>query len=206
MTQLSQLISGYRKTWLTLPENILAKDREEDVLARFQLFLSQDRDHFRRSGAEGHFTASALFLNRDLSKVLLTLHAKLGKWLQLGGHADGDSDLSRVALTECREESGYSQVEFLDYGQRMFSLEGNIPLPFDWDIHLIPARKDEPEHLHYDVRFLVVTNQPEKDLVISAESKDLRWIGLDEASKLTQEESMQRQFAKLRLVRKALAI
>ena len=90
----------------------------------------------------GHITGSAWVVDIAGNRVLLADHAKLGRWLQPGGHSDGDPDTLAVALREAREESGLD-VRALD------------DAIFDIDVHRIPARGDEPAHLHFDVRFLV---------------------------------------------------
>jgi 8-oxo-dGTP pyrophosphatase MutT (NUDIX family) len=81
--------------------------------------------------------------------------------LQLGGHADGDSDLAQVALREAEEESGLIDL----------SVEPEI---FDLERHQIPARGNEPEHYHHDVRFVVHANSSEV-YVVSDESHALDW-------------------------------
>lgn len=162
-------------------------------LERLRDFVRREPHCFERSCPEGHITASALVTDPACEKVLLTLHAKLGKWLQLGGHTDGASDVPQEALREAQEESGRPEVELFP----------DAPLPFDIDIHEIPARKNEPAHLHYDVRFLCRLD-PELPFVISAESKDLRWLNLSDAQGLTDETSMQRQFFKLLALRERI--
>ncbi|HBY64068.1 MAG TPA: NUDIX hydrolase, partial [Solibacterales bacterium] len=131
----------------------------------------------------GHITGSAWVLDHGRTHVLLTHHQKLDKWLQLGGHADGDPDTLAVALREAREESGLSEVHPLTAGI------------FDVDVHLIPARKSEPEHFHYDIRHLLLADR-RHPLRITSESKDLRWVPIADVARLTREESM------LRMVRK----
>ena len=134
----------------------------------------------------GHVTGSALVLDLDRTHTLLTHHGKLDKWLQLGGHADGEANILEVALREVREESGIAAA-------RPISSE-----IFDLDIHPIPARGAEPEHFHYDVRYLVEADRAHA-LTITSESKALEWVPLTEVGRLTCEESM------LRMIRKALA-
>lgn len=116
---------------------------------------------FERADPHGHFTGSAWLVSADGRRVLLTHHRKLGRWLQLGGHADGDMDLARVALREAQEESG------LD------ALVGETDI-FDLDRHRIPARAGEPEHWHYDVRYVVHARGSEV-FAVSAESHALAW-------------------------------
>src|SRR5688572_4112798 len=89
-------LADYRRRW---PD-------EADVIDLFVELLGDAADPFRRERLGGHFTASAWLVARDGRRVLLTHHRKLGMWLQLGGHADGERDFARVALTEAQEESG----------------------------------------------------------------------------------------------------
>jgi 8-oxo-dGTP pyrophosphatase MutT (NUDIX family) len=129
-------------------------------------------------------TGSAWIVDQDRTYVLLHHHGKLDKWLQLGGHADGDSHVLNAALREAREESGLTTV-------RPVSEE-----IFDVDIHRIPARGAEAEHFHYDIRYLFEADRSEP-LRITHESKDLQWVRLDRVEELTQEESMLRMVRKL---------
>src|SRR5690606_23499667 len=162
-----------------------AKHPEEaDTVARFIGFVETEPGCFERSLATGHVTGSAWIVSADGSEVLLTHHRKLDRWLQLGGHADGDPDVLAVALKEAREESGLTEFETVGHGI------------FDLDIHPIPARQDDPEHLHYDVRYLLRATGS-TDYTVSDESHDLRWVPLGAVAALTSEESM------LRMVRKS---
>lgn len=138
---------------------------EIDVVERFTRFLLSGIDVFHRTRLDGHFTASCWLVSPDRASVLLTHHRKLGRWLQLGGHADGDSNLVRVAFNEATEESG---------------IEGLMVLPeiFDLDAHTIPARTNEPEHTHWDVRFVVLA--PSLKFDVSDESHALAWRPIGE--------------------------
>lgn len=133
----------------------------EAPVACFLEFLDTQPLAFERRLAIGHFTGSAWLVSADGQRVLLTHHRKLDRWLQLGGHADGDTDLARVTLREAEEESG---------------LAGLVvePAIFDLDRHLIPARGDEPEHWHYDVRHVVRATGDEA-FTVSEESHALAW-------------------------------
>lgn len=121
---------------------------------------------FTRANLEGHFTGSAWLVSGDGNRVLLMHHRKLGRWLQPGGHADGDTDLARVALREAGEESGLVGLVG----------EGDI---FDLDRHQIPARADEPAHWHYDVRYVVRAGDSET-LLANEESLALAWKPISE--------------------------
>lgn len=131
------------------------------VAAQFLDFFQSHPDVFLRSHRPGHFTGSAWLVSADGERVLLTHHRKLGRWFQPGGHADGDSNLMRVALREAEEESGLVDL----------AVE---PAIFDLDRHLIPARGAEPAHWHYDVRFVVRATASEA-FAVGEESLDLAW-------------------------------
>ena len=105
-------------------------------------FVKDHEDCFERSRLSGHVTGSCWLENYDGTKFLLTKHKKLKSWLQLGGHADGDSDIIRVSLKEAHEESGLKNIELIS---------ADI---FDLGVHLIPKCKNIPQHYHYDIRFL----------------------------------------------------
>jgi len=140
-----------------------ANQYAEDVhAAACLLFLDEAERPFDREHVPGHFTGSAWLVSADGEKVLLTHHRKLNRWLQLGGHADGDSDLAAVALREAHEESGLTRLR----------VEPDI---FDVDRHWIPERKNEPGHWHHDVRY-VVWAMADEAFVVSDESLELAWV------------------------------
>lgn len=149
----------------------------ERALADAFLALANDaRDPYVRDRLDGHFTASAWLVDRSGTRVLLTHHRKLDRWLQLGGHADGDRDLVRVALREAEEESGLSGL----------TIEADI---FDIDRHEIPEHRGVPAHWHYDVRHVVRAGGDET-LVVSDESHALAWreiaaLATDDAADLS---------------------
>lgn len=135
-----------------------------EIVAKSQMlrFLNEYKDCFERSLSVGHFTGSCWLVNSDGTKFLLTLHKKIGCWLQLGGHADGDSDLARVALKEAYEESGLNHIEFIS------------PEIFDIGVYWVKEYKGVPAHYHYDVRFLMRSYGD--SIKISNESDDLQWF------------------------------
>jgi 8-oxo-dGTP pyrophosphatase MutT (NUDIX family) len=173
-----------RRLLLELLERHLAR-RPEDraVVERVSAFVRAHPDCFERTCREGHITGSAWILSPDHTHVLLTHHRKLGRWLQLGGHCDGDGDPRQVALREAREESGLADFRFLP--------EAEDPLPLDLDVHAIPAQGGEPPHLHLDVRFLLVAGAGQ-ELRASEESKDLRWFERKRLADFVDEESLLR--------------
>ena len=151
-----------------------------DETATADQFLDFVRNHpdcFERTLGIGHITGSAWIVDESGENILLTHHRKLDRWLQLGGHADGDSDVLAVAFKEACEESGLT------------TFEAALPDILDIDIHPIPARHHEPEHLHYDVRYALRATGG-TDFVVSDESYDLAWVALDDLCTFTQEASM----------------
>ncbi len=155
-----------------------------EVVWRFQTLIdTSDRCAFRDYFNPGHLTGSAWVVDESGGRVLLLHHGKLNRWLQPGGHADGDFDLARVALRETQEESGLTRLQLID---------SEI---FDLDIHEIPARGAEPAHLHFDVRYLIRADSSE-ELVLSDESHALAWIELVNLERYTTEESVHRMARK----------
>jgi 8-oxo-dGTP pyrophosphatase MutT (NUDIX family) len=162
--------------------------REEALAVEETIAFVESRpDCLLRSCAPGHLTGSAWILSPDRRRTLLTLHGKLGKWLQLGGHADGDPDLLAVALREAREESGIARISVVD------------PRLFDMDRHWIPGNGGAPGHWHYDLRFMLEAD-PSEPVVATGESRELSWVDIAGVLALNPEESM------ARMVRKTLAL
>ncbi|MEO9079182.1 MAG: NUDIX hydrolase [Rhodanobacter sp.] len=165
---------------------------ESEVVTQFESFLHGQVDAFARSNLTGHFTGSAWLVSADGTRVLLMHHRKLDRWLQPGGHADGDVNLARVALREAEEETGLTALR----------VDRHI---FDLDLHRIaarpigarnvmqaapsgvasgerhPARGYEPEHWHYDVRYVVRAGASES-FVANAESYALTWRSVAEVA------------------------
>jgi 8-oxo-dGTP pyrophosphatase MutT (NUDIX family) len=174
----------HRAPFLALLENYAARHPAEAVCsARYIDFVKTYPDCFERSLQIGHITASAWIPDKTGTHVLLTHHRKLDRWLQLGGHVDGDPDVLAGAAREALEESGIT------------SLQPDSGEIFDLDIHPIPARGEEPQHLHYDARFLFRATGDE-NFTVSEESHDLAWVPLDQIENFTKEESMLRMVAK----------
>ena len=169
----------HRCTLLDLLRSYVQRYPEEsETVRRYALFVGGEADCFKRTNLVGHITAAMWLVDAEGENVLLTHHRKLNKWLQLGGHADGNGDVIEVALTEAREESGIQQVQIL-------STE-----IFDLDIHPIPTIGTVANHLHYDVCFVGQTHEP--SYVVSAESHDLAWVPIRTISSYTTEPSMLR--------------
>ena len=152
-------------------------------------FLKEETGYFLRNSYNGHFTGSAWIVSPDKSNILMTHHKKLGKWLQLGGHADGESNLLKVALREAKEESGIQQFKVLSEEI------------FDMDIHRIPQYNFEIGHLHYDVRFLIEADPTGEVVTASDESHNVTWVPLADVVELNPEVSIQRMIKKTMIMK-----
>ncbi|MEQ0563804.1 NUDIX hydrolase [Amycolatopsis sp. NEAU-NG30] len=142
-----------------------ADPAQESLRQAFLGFLAAREDACQRSCAAGHLTASAVVLDHTGTRVLLTLHPRVGRWLQLGGHCEpSDTTLAGAALREATEESGMS-------GLRISAA------PVHLDVHPITCSLGVPTR-HFDVRFAVHA-PPGAAPVRSEESDDLRWWPVD---------------------------
>ncbi|MFE8988119.1 NUDIX hydrolase [Streptomyces collinus] len=137
---------------------------QTDLRQAYLDHLAEHPDGLWKACHAGHITASALVIDPEGGRVLLTLHKKLQMWLQMGGHCEpGDATLAAAALREATEESGVSGLSLLPGG------------PVRLDRHPIPP----PCHWHFDVQYAVVA-PPDAAHTISDESLDVRWFGYDE--------------------------
>ena len=132
-------------------------------------FVDSHGDALHRSCRSGHLTGSALVVDDAGERIVVLHHRKLGRWLQPGGHCDGDANLAAVALREASEETGIEGLRVL-------------PVAVDLDVHEVAPPDDGP-HLHLDVRHLVLA-PPGAEPLGNHESNDIRWAALDELDAL----------------------
>jgi 8-oxo-dGTP pyrophosphatase MutT (NUDIX family) len=170
-------------------------ERHPEELAtvdRIRRLVDEQAGCFERDSFEpGHITASAWIVSRERRSVLLTHHRKLGRWLQLGGHTDGEPDVLSAALREAREESGLLDFVVLP--------QVGGPEILDVDVHEIPARGSEPPHEHHDIRFLLEASEAESIRRQQAESVAMRWFPLEALDAVLGEESLARMARKAAL-------
>lgn len=177
--QLINLLSNYHT------EDLQERQHQKETLA----FVQSNPDCFERSLLPGHVTGSAWIVNPSMTHTLLIHHYKLDKWFQPGGHCDGDPDVLMVAMKEAFEETGVVVTPFSDQ-------------IFDIDNHIIPARQEVPQHIHYDIRFLFIAQMTDDDLPGNRETKAIKWASLNDVTTYTHEISITRMIEKTR----ALAI
>lgn len=143
-----------------------ADPAQEELRQAYLDHLALRPDGMWKACEAGHLTASALVVDPERGRVLLTLHRKLRMWLQMGGHCEpGDATLAAAALREATEESGISGLTLLGAG------------PVVLDRHPIPA----PCHWHLDVQYAALAPSGAAER-ISEESLDLRWFAYDEVA------------------------
>lgn len=165
-----------------------ADEKERADLDVMRRFADQLDDPFSRSEPEAHFTGSAVVVTPGGDRVCLLHHGKLNRWLQPGGHADAaDGTMALTALREAKEETGCE-----------VALHPAAPQPLDVDVHVIPARKTEPEHRHLDIRFLVVAQNPEALAHDPGESHGAQWLSWDDALARADEAPLRRLLEKAR--------
>jgi len=162
--------------------HIPADDTEARHKERTLEFVAATAGCASRETRSGHVTASAWILSPDRTEVLLTHHKKLNRWLQPGGHVENDRTIQEAATREALEESGIDDLELLD--DRIF----------DIDVHLIPARKTDPDHYHYDFRFIFQSST--REFSVGDESHDLAWVKLSAINDDVAEESIVRMTRK----------
>ena len=160
---------------------------EVETCNKFISFVEDNPRCFENDLESGHVTGSSLVVDENIEFTLLTHHAKINKWLQFGGHSDGSSDVIQTGFREAQEESGLTKLRFIPGHEEVI----------DIDIHEIPQKGSSPLHYHYDVRIILQAdiNEP---FSISSESKDLKWVKLEDVFAYNSQPSF------LRLINKAM--
>ncbi|MDH6575563.1 NUDIX hydrolase [Kitasatospora sp. MAP5-34] len=156
----------------------VADTDQEQLRLDYLTHLDGRPDGLWRSCLPAHITASAVVVDPSAGRVLLTLHPKVGIWLQMGGHCEpGDETLASAALREATEESGITGLELLTTDGR--------PTPVKLDRHQVRCTgKDRPENTHLDVQYVALAPAGAQ-ATISEESLDLRWFDYDHLPELT---------------------
>lgn len=172
-------LSSYKEVFVPL-----FKDSGEEIRLRMLRFLETTAYPSSRTTLEGHFTVSSVLLHPKSKSVYLIYHQKLGKWLQPGGHVeDSDFSLLDAAQRECVEETEIESLEPWLFGSK--------GAPFDLDIHEIPARQNEPAHLHFDLCYLFLTHE------LRGSSSQLRFGSIADLLATELDESVKKKLKKV---------
>ena len=155
-----------------------------DRAAMLALVESEPACFARSTFTPGHFTGSVFVFSAETGRVLLHHHRRLDRWLQMGGHDEGEADPAATALREGREESGLPDLVLLSPGI------------LDLDVHPIPPARGEPAHAHFDVRYAAVTRSAALARADEGESLGLAWLPLAEAARRMGEPGARRALAK----------
>lgn len=169
---LLDLLTEYKNSGRMMPEEL-------PMLEHTFKFITEEPNCFERTNLYGHVTGSAFIINSTNDAFLLMHHKKLDKWFQPGGHADSDHDIARVARKEAEEETGITNFRLVE------------PTIFDLDVHIFPARKLEPEHFHFDIRFLFQA-PPGAMPIQNQESNGVLWIKAEDLTKYNDARSIVR--------------
>ena len=166
-------------------EKYQAWDKNEEAMVQDTInYLNGTDDYLGKINPQGHITGSAWIVNPKRNKVLLTHHLKLNIWVQLGGHTELDESVLESAYREGLEESGLTTLKVVSEDI------------YDVDVHLIPARKQEQAHYHYDIRYIFEADD-QVDFVVSDESHDLKWVEIDKISHYSTDRSILRMVEKM---------
>lgn len=171
-----------------------ADAKEAADITRMQSLIRAHPNIFSSACQIGHITASAVIIEPQSRRTLLHYHNSLGRWLQVGGHPERETDMAQAALREAREETGLPDLAHYP--------PGDSPTPIDFDVHAIPERGAMPEHLHLDFRYVLTANQPAALAPEAGESTRFRWLSFGDALAMHD----QLDEALIRLLRKAFAV
>ncbi len=166
-----------REFILDILEQYSKNNSSEKIADRTTTQRNSNQSLISRKNFSGHITASSLVLDRTLSRILLVQHKKLNKYIQPGGHIDdADESLYFAAKRELEEETGFSNTVFIPFNKTF------PDIPIDVDIHTIPenAKKEEPEHLHIDFRYVFILENDDQGKISEEEIGDIVWKPIKE--------------------------
>jgi 8-oxo-dGTP pyrophosphatase MutT (NUDIX family) len=164
---------------------------EQEALHRqalLQLLRTASEPFSRTHFVPGHVTASCFVLDPH-GRLLLHHHRRLDRWLQMGGHLEVGEEPLDAALREAAEESGLRDLRIVSEGIA------------DLDVHIIPEGRGEPEHRHFDVRYIAQTASPHSIVIDAQESRELMWFSLDRTAGMMSGEESLRVIQKIRRLR-----
>ena len=165
------------------------EQEKADLNYMLYMYEKQKDELFYRESLATHFSASCWITNKEHDKVLLNYHNLYKNWGWLGGHNDGDKDFLSVALKEAKEESGLTNIKPL--------LEDPISIEILPVTYHIKKGKFVSSHTHMNVTYLFEASDKEELKIKPDENSGLKWVLLDEAIEITNEEGMKPIYQKL---------
>lgn len=171
-------------------EKYIPYNEQEESDKRLMLeYINTFDDVLTRENKMCHFTASNWIVNKERTKILMIYHNIYKSWAWTGGHADGDNDLLHVALKEAKEETGLNNLQLLSdgiYGLQILTVDSHIK-----------RGKFISSHLHLDCCFLFEANEEDELIIKEDENSGVKWVDINETTKITNEEKMKPIYAKL---------
>jgi 8-oxo-dGTP pyrophosphatase MutT (NUDIX family) len=171
MSEFSRSVQRTVDSYLTLfPDEIERLSLLNGLLKNPDVDLGQ-----RTTIPEGHICASGIIVSSDYTKVLMLLHKSLRIWVVPGGHFDStDVVPGNTALREASEETGLNNLKLHEW-------HGQQGIPLDIDTHAIPAnpKKNEGAHVHYDFRYILLSEVDQVINIDPNESLEFQWVPLD---------------------------
>lgn len=160
------------------------KDREMIIE-----YIKTFQDVLTRKNKMCHFTASSWIVNKERTRVLMIYHNIYKSWTWTGGHADGESNLLKVAIKEAKEETGLKNLKILRneiYGVQIITVDSHI-------------KRGEfvSSHLHLDCCFLLEADESDILKIKEDENSDVKWIDINKVTEVTNEEKMKSIYKKL---------
>lgn len=162
-----------------------------DYITTFPNILTRENEF-------AHMTASSWIVNKDRTKVLMIFHNIYQSWAWTGGHADGEDNLRNVAIRETMEETGIKNIKPLQ--EDIFSLELLCV-----DGH-VKRGKYVSSHIHINVTYLLEADESEVLAIKEDENSGVRWIDIDDAVQISNEENMKVVYTKLNKKLKSVTI
>lgn len=162
------------------------EQRDKEVLLKY---ISTFDNLLTRENEIAHFTASNWIVNKERTKVLMAYHNIYKSWSWTGGHADGEENLQKVAIKEAKEETGLTKLKLLSdeiYGIEILPVNAHIK-----------NGKYIVTHMHLDCCYLLEADENEKTRIKQDENSDVKWINIEDATKITNEEMMKPIYDKL---------
>lgn len=179
MEQLKQQIQNYQ------PYN-RQEQKDKEVILKY---LATFNNLLTRENEFAHFTASAWVVNKERTKVLMIYHNIYQAWAWTGGHADGEEDLQKVALREVTEETGLQNLKLINdgiYSMEILTVNGHIK-----------RGSYVSSHLHLNLTFLIEADEQETTKIKEDENSGVKWVWLEEATRITEEAQMVPIYEKL---------
>ena len=172
-------------------ENYIPVNEQEENDKKVMLdYMQKNTDYLTRENKVAHFTTSIWTVNKERTKTLMVYHNIYDSWSWIGGHADGEEDLSTVALRELNEETGVKNAVLVS--KDIFSLE-----ILTVDGHMKKG-KYVPSHLHFNITYLAEADEDQLLAVNEEENKGVRWFLFQDVLKASSEPWMvERVYKKL---------